>query len=98
MTIATEAEAVNEWVHNVGYEDCYKDRQWILSSYDSWERNPYYSGHDQTHPEDDTYLCENEWIETEVEGLRNPVDFKSIHRLCTLAVDEGDPVLNEIPF
>ena len=22
MTIATEAEAIREWAHNVGYEDC----------------------------------------------------------------------------
>jgi hypothetical protein len=98
MTKATTAQAVNEWAHNVGYEDCYKDSQWILSSYDSWERNPHYSGPEQAHPEDDSYLCQNEWIEFEVEGLRNPVDFKSIHSLCTLAVHEGDPQLSEVPF
>lgn len=98
MTIATEAQAVKEWAHNVGYEDCYKDSQWILSSYDSWERNPYYSGPEQPHPEDDSYLCENEWIEHEVECLKKPVDFKSILRLCTLFVDEGEPQLDEVPF
>jgi hypothetical protein len=27
------------------------DKQWILSSWDSWERNPYYVGPEQPHPE-----------------------------------------------
>jgi hypothetical protein len=49
-------EAIREWVWVVGRDR--KDRQWILSNYDSWERNPHYSGPDQGHPEDDVY--ENE--------------------------------------
>ncbi len=26
--------------------------QWLLSDYDTWERNPHYSGPPQQHPED----------------------------------------------
>ncbi len=51
MTLATEQDAVREWAWNVGYEDCYKDRQWICSNYDTWERNPHYHGPEQQHPE-----------------------------------------------
>lgn len=113
MTIATEAEAIREWAHNVGYEDCYKDRQWICSNYDTWERNPYYSGPEQEHPEaacDDywyeTELYVIEWTEVEVFQLKDPVDFKSRNAACSLIVHfrdgkpvyEGDPVLDEIPF
>ena len=28
--------------------------KWILTDYDVWERNPYYHGPEQQHPEDDT--------------------------------------------
>jgi len=29
------------------------DLQWICTPFDSWEKNPFYSGPDQRHPEDD---------------------------------------------
>lgn len=34
-------------------EDC-PDRQWVLTSFDTWERNPHYDGPPQRHPEDDS--------------------------------------------
>ena len=43
-------EAIREWVWIVGAERL--DQQWLLSDYDSWERNPHYRGPDQGHPED----------------------------------------------
>ena len=46
-------EAVREWVWNVGQDRA--DQQWILSDYDTWERNPHYTGPDQGHPEDEHY-------------------------------------------
>lgn len=46
---ATISDAVNEYTVNVGRE-CLDD-QWILSPYDSWELNPFYSGPNQRHPE-----------------------------------------------
>lgn len=55
MTLATEADAVREWAWNVGYEDHYINQQWICSNYDTWERNPHYTGPEQAHPEDDQY-------------------------------------------
>lgn len=65
MTLATEADAIREWAWNVGYEDCYKDSQWILSNYDTWERNPHYTGPAQTHPE-----CEDYYYEQQAEAER----------------------------
>lgn len=43
-------QAVREWAWVVGAE--VPDRQWLLSDYDSWERNPHYRGPDQGHPEE----------------------------------------------
>ena len=43
-------EAVREWAWNVGQDA--QDQQWLLSNYDTWERNPHYNGPDQGHPED----------------------------------------------
>jgi hypothetical protein len=48
-------EAVREWVWTVGQDRA--DQQWVLSNYDTWERNPHYRGPDQGHPED---YCEDE--------------------------------------
>lgn len=48
---ATERDAVREYAHNVGAERL--DNQWILSPYDTWERNPHYFGPEQPHPESD---------------------------------------------
>lgn len=53
MALATRSEAVREWVYNVG-RDC-RDRAWLLSDYDTWERNPYYVGPEASHPESEDY-------------------------------------------
>ena len=58
----TTAEAVREWAWVVGAERA--DTQWLLSDYDTWERNPHYTGPAQRHPED--YLID-EIVETEEE-------------------------------
>ena len=49
----TEQDRVDQYTSVYGAErlDC----QWILSPFDTWERNPYYRGPDQGHPEDDYY-------------------------------------------
>lgn len=44
-------EGVAEQVQIFGMEQ--QDRQWILTDWDTWERNPYYHGEEQQHPEDD---------------------------------------------
>jgi hypothetical protein len=46
-------EAVRQWVWVVGAN--HPDQAWILSDYDSWERNPHYVGPEQPHPEDYDY-------------------------------------------
>jgi hypothetical protein len=52
--LATMHEAVREWAYNVGGQ--FPLRQWLLSDYDTWERNPGYIGPDLGHPEYDTPL------------------------------------------
>lgn len=51
---ATQTEAYNEMVCNLGAANA--DQCWILTPFDTWERNPSYTGPDQPHPEDDCYL------------------------------------------
>jgi hypothetical protein len=46
-------DAIREWVWIVGQDR--PDVQWLLSDYDSWERNPHYNGPEQRHPEDYEY-------------------------------------------
>ena len=48
---ATQGEAYNEMVANIGQDR--PNDQWILTPYDSWERNPSYFGSEQPHPEDE---------------------------------------------
>ena len=42
---------IREWARNVG--ESRQDQEWLLTEYDSWERNPWYSGPPGRHPEDD---------------------------------------------
>lgn len=51
--VATPAEAMQEYAVNVGGYDRFKDRQWILTDYDVWVRNPHYCGPEQCHPEEE---------------------------------------------
>lgn len=54
-------EAIEEQRQIFGAEN--PDRQWILSSWDTWERNPFYLGPEQLHPEDDDgYADEREML------------------------------------
>ena len=48
--VATMGEAANEHVWNVGRDR--PDVEWILSPYDTWHKNPYYTGEPGRHPED----------------------------------------------
>lgn len=49
--------AVNQYASAHGAND--PDVAWILSPFDSWEPNPFYSGPPVPHPEDDSaHYCE----------------------------------------
>jgi len=48
--LATPADACREYAANVGAD--HPDRAWILTDYDTWERNPFYNGPAVPHPED----------------------------------------------
>jgi hypothetical protein len=47
---ATMDDAVREYARNAGAAR--PDVEWILSSYDTWHKNPYYTGEPGRHPED----------------------------------------------
>jgi len=46
----TTQELVREWASQYG--SAHTDQQWLLSDWDTWERNPHYVGPEQRHPED----------------------------------------------
>ena len=46
-------EAIQEWVWIEGQDR--PDIQWLLSNLDTWHLNPFYTGPDQGHPEDQDY-------------------------------------------
>jgi hypothetical protein len=49
---ATQSDACREYARNAGSDR--PDKPWILTPWDTWERNPNYSGPPVTwHPEDD---------------------------------------------
>ena len=54
--LATPSEAVKEYARNYGSDN--PDQEWVLSPFDSWERNPFYRGPRGPHPEDDHGLVE----------------------------------------
>lgn len=49
--LATETDACYEFARNVGFDN--PDHEWILTPFDSWVRNPAYTGKPGRHPEDD---------------------------------------------
>jgi hypothetical protein len=51
--LARPQDACREFARNVGHER--PERAWILTDFDTWERNPYYHGPPQPHPEDDAH-------------------------------------------
>ena len=60
---ATKTEACREYAMNVGAD--HPEQAWLLTDYDTWERNPHYHGPAVPHPEDyhgeDEDRTENEW-------------------------------------
>lgn len=46
----TGSEALREFGNNCGYDN--PDTEWLLSDWDVWVRNPYYSGPRGPHPEE----------------------------------------------
>lgn len=55
--LATPSEACREFAQAVGFDNMAAGREqpaWILTNWDSWERNPYYTGPAVRHPEDDS--------------------------------------------
>lgn len=54
--LATPADAMREYAWNVGGEERFINRAWILTDYDVWVANPHYRGPKQPHP--DSYEAE----------------------------------------
>lgn len=77
-------EAIQEQRQIFGMENPH--RQWILTSWDTWETNPFYCGPEQQHPEDDT--PHEIWLAGQQERSQLPPPPAEIY------IDEDD----EIPF
>ena len=66
--LATPSEAYREMVRNMG-EDRQQD-EWLLTDFDTWERNPHYTGPRGPHPEDEA-ICESMQSELENPKVRD---------------------------
>ncbi len=55
--LATHSEAVQEFALNIGQDNI--EQCWLLTSYDTWVRNPFYNGPIQPHPESYDYEDED---------------------------------------
>ena len=51
--LATPSDAIREYTYNYGMDN--PDMEWIVSPYDTWERNPYYTGKPGPHSEEYDY-------------------------------------------
>lgn len=49
MPLATIQDSVREYAQNAGMDN--PTQEWILSPFDSWERNPFYTGVRHVDPE-----------------------------------------------
>ena len=53
----SQGEYMTAALHQYGaaYGETMPERAWILTPFDTWEKNPYYVGPPVRHPEDDCY-------------------------------------------
>jgi hypothetical protein len=85
---ATVSEAVSEYAWTAGGEPHLIERQWLLTDYDTWIRNPHYTGPDQGHPDDAEQAFYDEINEQEaLDALPEPTwisdpDFVEIYPGC----------------
>ena len=49
---ATTGEALSEWARNGGSDPTRIGHQWLLTEYDTFVRNPHYTGPAQRHPDE----------------------------------------------
>ena len=54
------ADGIREWVWWAG-QDC-PNAEWMLSDYDTWEKNPHYTGKPGRHPEDPYWEHEQDFF------------------------------------
>ena len=88
MTLATPHQAALEYVRNVGRER--PDEEWILTDYDSWHKNPFYTGKPGRHPEDD--------MDEEEYALRAEREADAGQLLDALGPDTSKPLVIEIDW
>ena len=94
--LATKTDACREYACNVGAD--HPERAWILTDYDTWERNPHYHGPAVPHPEDDSGDYDLEL------SLEHDVPGRPAHRIGGFNLPECNPDWNwnesgdDIPF
>jgi len=80
------AAAAREYVANAGAHQ--PEKEWILTPYDSWERNPHYQGEPGVHPEDLAYP-----IQSKQNNIINPASI-TYAEYQDLTSDDND----DVPF
>jgi hypothetical protein len=53
--LATPDDAMREYAQNAGMD--HPERAWILTPFDVWKPNPFYSGPPVPHPEDEDFYA-----------------------------------------
>ena len=86
--LATPADAIREWVWNVG-ADC-PEREWLCSDYDSWVKNPHYKGEPGPHPEQDP--------EEENYSKEGEVDFDGVDEVAESEAYAWNDAQEDFPF
>jgi hypothetical protein len=87
-------EAHAEMIQIFGMEQ--QDRQWILTDYDVWERNPYYNGPEQQHPEDDT--PHEDWLAGWREGRTKQTKAEMDHHRYMMTNPNPNREEDDCPF
>lgn len=72
MPLATYDDARAEFARNAGHDN--PDHEWILTPFDTWERNPAYCGPKGRHPED-AYDENGVHYAERAEDIPTPEDF-----------------------
>lgn len=70
MPLATYSDACREYARNYGMD--HPEHAWVLTPWDTWERNPAYIGPRMPHPEDAIYAADLEAYEAEMSAAFGP--------------------------
>lgn len=84
--MATGLEALREYAHNAGGDN--PETPWLLTDWDVWVKNPYYTGPEVPHPELDMH-SEPDTMKPDMTNPNSQLDPQDeSHRLAHITSDE----------